>query len=239
MRKPAMQNEKHFLVVGGTSGIGLELVRKLSEEADVTVWSRNTPENLPPGVTHDCWDATTGEETPPVPAKLTGMAYCPGSIKLKPVARLSDEDLRADFELNCLGAMRAVRACLQALRKQTASNIVLFSTVAVGRGFPMHASIAAAKGAVEGLTRSLAAELAPRIRVNAIAPSLVDTPLSAALTADEKRREAAAKRHPLQRIGSAGEIADAALYLLNGRLGWMTGQILRLDGGISSVRTPS
>ncbi len=135
-----------------------------------------------------------------------------------------------------MGAIRAIRACIPALRRANSASVVLFSTVAVTQGMLMHASVAAAKGAVEGLTRSLAAELTPRIRVNAIAPSLVATPLSAALTNTDTRREAAAKRHPLQRIGSAEETATAAADLLTGRVGWMTGQILHLDGGLSSLR---
>jgi len=233
-----MGNHNHFLIVGGPSAIGLELVKTLSADARVTVWSRQPSDALPPDVDHDVWDAMGDTDPPEVPKQLTGLAYCPGSIRLKPVTRLADQDFRQDFDLNCLGAVRSVRACLPALRRGNVGSIVLFSTVAVAQGMPMHASIAAAKGAVEGLTRSLAAELAPRIRVNAIAPSLVDTPLSAALTADDKRREAADRRHPLQRIGKAGEVAELAMSLLDGRLHWMTGQVLHLDGGLSSVRLP-
>jgi len=233
-----MSEESEYLVVGGTSGIGLELVRLLSREHRVTVWSRHPPAQPVPGVAHQVWDAAMGEPTPQPPARLAGLAYCPGSIRLKPISRLRDADFREDFEINCLGAVRAVRACAPALRKAGRSAVVLFSSVAVSQGMPMHASIAAAKGAVEALTRSLAAELAPRIRVNAIAPSLVRTPMSALLTADDDKREAAAGRHPLKRIGEPDEVAAVAADLLAGRLDWMTGQILHLDGGLSSVRLP-
>jgi len=230
------EGTKTYLVVGGTSGIGFALVRKLVDQGDVTIWSRRPPDQLPTGVKHQSWDAAGSTIPPEAMQRLDGLAYCPGSIVLKPISRLTDDDFRAAFEVNCLGAVRAVRACLPALRRSPNPAIVLFSSVAVAQGMPLHASVAAAKGAVEGLTRSLAAELAPRVRVNAIAPSLVETPLSAALTGDEARREKAARRHPMQRIAGAEEIAVVAADLLVGRLGWMTGQVIHLDGGLSSVR---
>jgi NAD(P)-dependent dehydrogenase (short-subunit alcohol dehydrogenase family) len=229
-------NQKSYLVVGGTSGIGLALVKSLAVKHQVIVWSRQPCDDLPDGVTHQRWDATSGATTPDLPEALDGLAYCPGSIRLMPIGRLSDEDFGEDFSINCLGAVRAIRAALPALRRPESASVVMFSTVAVCQGMPMHASVAAAKGAVEGLTRALAAELAPRIRVNAIAPSLVNTPLSSPLTRDDKRRDAAAKRHPLQRIGEPEEVARIGADLLQGRFDWMTGQILRPDGGLSSVR---
>ena len=230
------QDGNNFLIVGGTSGIGLELVKRLCERHSVAVWSREMGDSLSAQVKHASWDATGSAAPPGTPDRLDGMVYCPGSIRLKPVSRLTDEDFRADFDLNCLGAVRTVRACLSALRRSPSASIVLFSTVAVSQGMPMHASVAAAKGAVEGLTRALAAELAPKIRVNAIAPSLVATPLSRELTSNEKKAEAAAKRHPLARIGNAAEVATVAADLVSGRVGWVTGQVLHVDGGLSSVR---
>lgn len=165
------------------------------------------------------------------------MAYCPGSIRLRPFGRLKEEDFLEDFRLNVLGAVKTVRACLPALKKaKNGGGIVLFSTVAVQTGMPFHASVASAKGAVEGLTRSLAAELAPRIRVNAVAPSLTDTPLAKNILSDEDRRKAAAERHPLKRFGSAEDIAAAACFLLGASASWITGQVIGADGGMGTIR---
>lgn len=135
-----------------------------------------------------------------------------------------------------MGAVRAVRAALPALKAAQQASIVLFSTVAVGTGMPMHASIAAAKGAVEGLARSLAAELAPQIRVNVIAPSLTDTPLAAGLLRTDRQRESAAKRHPLERVGHVEDIASAARFLLSDQSSWVSGQVVNVDGGLGALR---
>jgi NAD(P)-dependent dehydrogenase (short-subunit alcohol dehydrogenase family) len=173
-------------------------------------------------------------ELPPV---LDGLVYFPGSITLKPFRRLSAEDFLTDYGINCLGAVSAIQSALPALKAAPAASIVLFSTVAVAQGLPFHASIAAAKGAVEGLARSLAAELAPKIRVNVIAPSLTDTPLASPLLNTDVKREAAAKRHPLQRVGDPEHTAKLAAWLLSDDSAFLTGQTLRPDGGLSSVRT--
>ena len=232
---------KRFLVVGGSSGIGLEIVRRLSTAgANVTVWSRTAPDELEElGVSHETVDVTRdlGEQGASVPDRLDGLAYCPGSINLKPFSRLTDDDFRSEYELNVLGAARVVRACLPALTHGEGSSIVMFSTVAAQVGMSFHASIGAAKGAVEGLGRSLAAELAPKyVRVNMVAPSATDTPLAERILGNEKKREASAERHPLKRVGEPADIAAAAVYLLSPDSGWMTGQVLRVDGGMSSVR---
>jgi NAD(P)-dependent dehydrogenase (short-subunit alcohol dehydrogenase family) len=186
---------------------------------------------------HLIWDATAGDfPMDRLPETLQGLVYCPGSIRLQPFSRLRDEDFRADFELNLLGAVRVLRAALPCLKAADRASVVLFSTVAVTTGMPMHASIAAAKGAVEGLTRSLAAELAPGIRVNAIAPSLTETPLAAGLLRTERQRAAAAERHPLGRIGQPSDLAAAARFLLSDEAGWVTGQVLHVDGGMGGLR---
>jgi len=234
-------DRQSYVVIGGSKGIGLEITRKLSAEGhQLIVGSREVGElEGLAGVSHIPVDVT--EQPLPadsLPKKLDGLVYCPGSIRLRPFRGLKPEEFLADYQINLLGAVRSIQACLKALKKADgAAGIVLFSTVAVQTGMPFHASIASAKGAVEGLTRSLAAELAPKIRVNAIAPSLTDTPLAASLLASEDKRQAAANRHPLQRIGHPQEMAAAACYLLSASGAWMTGQILHVDGGMGAVRT--
>jgi 3-oxoacyl-[acyl-carrier protein] reductase len=207
----AAMKDKTIVVVGGSTGIGGSLLALLSEAgADVRHFSRSAklPRELA-GVRHASVDAVTDPfPAEMIPERVDGLVYCPGSIRLRPFARLKEKDFLADFHLNVLGAVRTVQAFLPGLKKAPGgAAIVLFSTVAVQTGMPFHASVASTKGALEGLTRSLAAELAPGIRVNAVAPSLTDTPLAARLLADEAKREASAQRHPLKRVGTVHDIA--------------------------------
>ena len=236
-----MNKSKNFIVVGGSSGIGLELTRGLLEDGhEVTVLSRSPgPLTELSGVRHFPFDVTQDNfPTEALPQQLSGLAYCPGSIRLRPFGRLTEQDFLDDYRINLLGAVAVIQGSLRPLKKaEHSSAIVLFSTVAVGTGMPFHASIASAKGAVEGLTRSLAAEFAPRIRVNAIAPSLTDTPLAKALLADDARRKAASDRHPLKRIGTPGELSKLACFLLSDASSWITGQVISVDGGMGGVRT--
>jgi NAD(P)-dependent dehydrogenase (short-subunit alcohol dehydrogenase family) len=223
-----------YLVVGASSGIGAELASGLRGAAQVWTASRS-PANGDPR--HLQWDATAGELDPAaLPERLDGLVYCPGSIRLLPFERLDDAAFLDDIQVNLLGAVRLIRAALPALRRAPQASAVLFSSVAATCGMPMHASVAAAKGAVEGLTRALAAEFAPRIRVNAIAPSLSDTPLAARLLRTERQREGAAARHPLERIGTAADQAAAARFLLSPESAWVTGQVIAVDGGLGALR---
>jgi NAD(P)-dependent dehydrogenase (short-subunit alcohol dehydrogenase family) len=230
-----------FVVVGGTSGIGLEITRRLAaKDYSVVVISRSADSWVDlPGVTLVSLDITRDAiDGDTLPEKIQGLVYCPGSIRLRPFHRLREEDFLADMRINFLGAVQAIQTCLPGLKKADApSSIVLFSTVAVGTGMPFHASIASAKGAVEGLTRSLAAEFAPKIRVNAIAPSLTDTRLAETLLSDDGKRSAAADRHPLKRFGKPDDIAAAATFLLDDSSSWITGQVMAVDGGMGALRT--
>jgi NAD(P)-dependent dehydrogenase (short-subunit alcohol dehydrogenase family) len=232
--------KKNYLVVGGTSGIGSEVVTMLRDnETRIFVLSRGEhPVADHPDVSHHVCDVTADSPVfPEIEEHLNGLAYLPGSITLKPFHLLREKNFEDDLRINLLGAVRTLQRYLDNLKRAEDASIVLMSTVAVQTGLPYHASIASAKGAVEGLTRSLAAELAPKVRVNAVAPSLTDTPLATSLLNQESKRESAAQRHPLKRVGSPGDIAGAVNFLLSDRSAWMTGQILHVDGGLSDVRS--
>ena len=228
---------RNILIVGGNSGIGFELAKLLKSNGDRISAAVRHPEPLDAiGVETQPFEAMEPPELN-LPETLDGLVYCPGSITLKPCHRLTAEDFSRDFHINCLAAAMVIQQALPALKAASNASVVMFSTVAVAQGMPFHASIASAKGAVEGLTRSLAAELAPKIRVNAIAPSLTDTPLAQSLLSTDAKREASGKRHPLQRIGAPGETAALAAFLLSQEAAFLTGQIIHADGGLSTLRT--
>lgn len=162
--------------------------------------------------------------------------YCPGTINLKSFSRIGPEEFIADYRLQLVGAVKVIQACLPKLKNAASSSVVLFSTVAVQTGFPFHSLVASSKGAVEGFTKALAAEFAPKIRVNCIAPSITDTPLAKNLLSSEEKKEASAQRHPLKRIGKPEDLAVLAEFLLSEKSSWITGQVLHIDGGISSLK---
>ena len=228
---------RNILIVGGNTGIGLEIAKRLKSQGDhVTAAARNSLPLNEIDIPTQPFEAMEpgGLE---LPETLHGLVYCPGSITLKPFHRLSQEDFSRDLQINFMAAAMVIQQALPALKASGEASVVMFSTVAVAQGMPFHASIASAKGAVEGLTKSLAAELAPKIRVNAIAPSLTDTPLAQSLLSTDAKREASGKRHPLQRVGSASETAALAAFLLSSDAAFITGQILHADGGLSTLRT--
>ena len=228
---------KTILLVGGNSGIGLSTARLLQASGHSLIAASRSSDQLSAlGIPVQPFDA---ENPSPLdlPATLDGLIYFPGTINLKPFHRLTAADFLRDFQINCLGAAAAIQSALPALKAASSASIVMFSTIAVAQGMAFHASIAAAKAAVEGLAKSLAAELAPKIRVNVIAPSLTDTPLASMLLGSDQKKEAAAKRHPLQSVGSPDDVARLAAFLLSENSAFITGQILRPDGGLSSVRT--
>jgi len=231
-----MSGTKSFVLIGGSYGIGASLAEILIGKGyDVFLLSRSTPTQS--GVKHIPFDVQNQSiDLTQLPATIDGLAYLPGTIQLKPFHRFTNEDFLQDFNINVLGASKCIRELLTPLKASVQSSIVLFSTVAVQQGMPFHASVAMAKGALEGLTRSLAAELAPKIRVNAIAPSITDTPLASKILSSDDKKKISGDRHPLKRVGESIDIAHAAAYLLSEDSSWVSGQILHIDGGMSSLR---
>lgn len=236
------RNYKHMktiVIVGCGSGIGLETAKILSENHRIIGISRTKNPELE-NISLQLYekdilsDHLDDIEFPDV---IDGLVYSPGSINLKPFNRLSEEDFIHDFTINVLGAVKCIQKLLPNLKKSGHASVVLYSSVAAKTGMPFHASIAASKSAVEGLTRSLAAEFSSqKIRFNAVAPSLTDTPLASQLLSTPEKREASAKRHPLQRIGKAHEIAKLTAFLLSDDTSWITGQIFGIDGGLSTIK---
>ena len=234
-------SDKNILIVGASSGIGLATARLLHGlGASLYTASRHQSAELAElSTTFLPLDVTQpfGTALDALPEVLHGVVYCPGNIKLRPFERIPVEDFRGDFELNVLGAVQVLQASMKRLKKAGGASVVLFSTVAADTGMAFHASIATSKAAVEGLTRALAAEYAASgVRVNAVAPSLTNTPLAAALLNTPEKAEASAKRHPLQRIGEPEDLAYMASFLLSDHGSFITGQVLPVDGGMGRLK---
>lgn len=227
----------NFFIVGGSSGIGKSIYEKLKSEGhQVHATYCKTEDQKEIGDFHYLNVLEDEYDLSFLPEVLDGFIYCPGAIDLKPFGRIKSVDIIADLNLQVLGAVKLIQSFLPKLKAAKQSSIVLFSTVAVQTGFPFHSQVAISKGAIEGLTRSLAAEFAPSIRVNAIAPSITNTPLAGKLLSSLEKIEANGQRHPLKRVGEANDIAELAAFLLSDKSSWITGQIMHIDGGMSSVK---
>jgi len=229
---------KNILLIGGSHGIGLEIATKLSEKNQVFVASRTMGEQSKNNITHIPFDVLSENLSEiNLPDEIHGFVYCPGSINLKPFKTMTEETFRNEMEINFFGLVKTVKSVIANM--VDGGSMVFFSSVAVSTGMPFHTSVSAAKGAIEGFARALAAEYAPKLRVNVIAPSLVDTPLSERLLNNDKKREMMAQRHPLKKVGSVSDIANAAIFLLDSENSWITGQVIGVDGGISTLNMNS
>jgi NAD(P)-dependent dehydrogenase (short-subunit alcohol dehydrogenase family) len=228
---------KNYLIIGGSSGIGKAIRKKLSSAGNNVYATYFQNDAFATEKNYFSLDVRTEEpDLSFLPEVLDGFVYCPGAIDLKPFNRIKEASIIEDLNLQVMGVVRILQLILPKLKASGQGSVVLFSTVAVQTGFPFHAQVAISKGAIEGLTRSLAAEFAPTIRFNAIAPSLTNTPLAEKLLSSPEKIEANGQRHPLKRIGEAEDIAEAACFLLTDKSSWITGQILHVDGGMSSLK---
>ncbi len=218
--------KRNILLIGGSTGIGLEIAHQLVKENKVIVASRNKGE-LNDAIEHLKFDVLKDNiEDLELPEEIHGLVYCPGSINLKPFKMLKHKDFEEEMNLNFLSLVKVVQGLLPKLKNAENVSLVFFSTVAVKIGMPFHTSVAAAKGAIEGFAKSLAAEYAPKMRVNVIAPSLTDTPLAEKLLSNDSKKEKMSERHPLKRVGNAKDIANAATFLLSEENSWIPDRLL-------------
>lgn len=227
---------KNILLIGGSYGIGLALAKELQEKNNVFIASRTNEELVNLKITHIPFDVSTDSlDTSKLPEVIDGLVYLPGSINLRPFKGLKIEAFESDLQINFIGMVKVIQALLPNLIASNQSSIVLFSSVAASMGMPFHTSVAASKGAIEGFAKALAAEYAPKIRVNVIAPSLTDTPLADKFLNNDVKKEKSSERHPLKRFGQPEDIAQMATFLLSDNSSWMSGQILHVDGGMSTL----
>ena len=225
---------KTIIIVGGSKGIGKAIIEKLIPNYLIINLSRSKPHIEHQNLKHYNCDVLSDEL--PAIERAEGLIYCPGSINLKPFKRLSLDDFRTDFEINVIGAVRSIQAYAPALVQSENGSIVLFSTVATAMGMPFHASVSTAKSAVEGLMKSVAADLAPKVRVNAIAPTITQTDLAAKLLRNERMIENTIQRHPLKKFLDPSEVAAMAEYLISNGSKSVSGQVFKLDCGIVSLK---
>jgi NAD(P)-dependent dehydrogenase (short-subunit alcohol dehydrogenase family) len=229
----------NYFIIGASSGIGKSIAEQLANVGNQVFGTFNTNDiqSNHPNLQYtqlNVLDENCSFDF--LPETLSGVIYCPGSINLKPFERIKPDDFINDFNLQVAGAIKVIQSVIHKLKNSENAAILFFSTVAVQTGLPFHSQVSASKGAIEGLTKALAAEYAPKIRVNCIAPSLTDTPLASSLLNSEEKRESLAKRHPLKKIGTADDIANIATFLLSEKASWITGQIIHVDGGISTLK---
>ena len=230
--------KKNILFIGGSTGIGLETVKLLHEKHNLFVACRSDENLSNLNVTYIRFDVLNDEfDLEKIPESLHGFVYFPGSINLRPFRGLKISTFEEDLNINFISMVKTLQKVLNNLKKSENCSVVLYSTVAVKVGMPFHSSVSASKGAVEGFAKSLAAEFAPNIRVNVVAPSLTDTPLASRFLNNEVKKEKVGDRHPLKRHGNAIDIANSTAFLLSDESSWLTGQILGVDGGMSTLNT--
>ena len=227
---------KNILLIGGSYGIGLAIAQELQYENKVFIASRTNENVADMNITHIPFDASTDTlDTTKLPEVIDGLVYCPGSINLRPFKALKIDAFESDLQINFLNAVKVIQTVLPNLTASNQSSIVLFSTVAVKMGMPFHTSVSASKGAIEGFAKALAAEYAPKVRVNVIAPSLTDTPLATKFLNSDEKKEKSAARNPMKKVGTSDDIAQMATFLLSEKSNWVSGQIFHVDGGMSTL----
>ena len=230
--------KKNILLIGGSTGIGYQISELLNENNNIIIASRSKGDLDTEKVTHLEFDVLNDDIADlDLPDTIDGLVYCPGSIDLKPFKMIKPEDFEKEMNLNFFGLVRSVKGVLDKLKNSDQASLVFFSTVAVKVGMPFHTNVAAAKGAIEGFAKSMAAEYAPSFRVNVIAPSLTDTPLAEKLLSNDDKRKKMDQRHPLKRVGEPKDIANLAAFLLSENSSWITGQVLGVDGGLSTINS--
>ncbi len=227
---------KNILLIGGSYGIGLAIAKELQYENKVFIASRTNENIADMNVTHIPFDAISDTlDITKLPEKIDGLVYCPGSINLRPFKGIKIESFESDLQINFVSLVKVIQTILPNLTASNQASIVLFSSVAASMGMPFHTSIAAAKGAIEGFAKALAAEYAPKIRVNVIAPSLTDTPLANKFLNSDEKKEKSALRNPMKKVGTSEDLAQMSSFLLSEKSNWISGQIFHVDGGMSTL----